>query len=90
MGLGRWSFFGKRRTIHEATWRAWCRLAFLLGAALPVLLTFAACILEYIPLYQSYRAERYAQQLMQITGLVVKVQRVELLTPSRRLLHGIE
>jgi hypothetical protein len=65
-------------------------LAFVLAGALPVLITFVLCCAERVPAYQRARVARYASQLSQLTGLTVQVERVELLTPSRRLLHGIQ
>ncbi len=90
MALRRWKFFFKRKPVHEATQRAWCRLLFVLAGALPVLLTFIACCAERVPAYKRARVERYAQLLSQVTGLSVQVERVELLTPTRRLLYGVK
>ncbi|MCC6509606.1 MAG: hypothetical protein IT423_10890 [Pirellulaceae bacterium] len=81
---------GKRRPLHEATQRAWCRLAFLLCGALPVLFIGMLCAAEYFPSYQHARRLRYQQSLSQMTGLSIEVDRVELLAPNRRTLHGVK
>ena len=88
MALRRWNLF-RRNPVHEATQRAWCRLLFVLAGALPVFITFLACCAESIPAYKRARVQRYSQLLSQITGIQVQIERVELLTPTRRLLYGV-
>ena len=90
MALRRWITSFGRKPIHEATGRAWCRLVFVLAGALPVLITFIACCAERLPAYQRARVERYAHMLSQVTGISVQVDRVQLLTPTQRLLYGVK
>lgn len=88
MASRRWALF-RKRPLHEATRRALCRLVFLFAAALPVLLTLAACVAEFLPSYQRARVAHYQQQLSSASGCKVEITSVELREPSRRLLHGL-
>lgn len=78
------------RPLHEATRRALCRWTFLFCAALPVLLTLAACLAEYVPAYQRARAAWHERQLSALLGCDVEVAAVELRAPNRRLVHGVK
>ncbi len=89
MALRRWNILFGRNSVHEATRRAWCRLLFVLAGALPVLATFLVCCAERVPAFQRARVARYSQLLSQLTGIDVQVERVELLTPTQRWLHGV-
>ncbi len=79
----------RKRPLHEATRRALCRLLFVVLAALPVLLTIAACFAEFVPQYRQARAKHYERAIAQATGFDVEIGQVELRAPNQRLLHDV-
>ena len=90
MGARRWKKLFTAKPLHESSQRSLCRLAFLLGALLPVLLTLTACLAEFVPAYQRSRAAHYQSLLSNALGCPAEVTAVELRAPSQFILHGIK
>lgn len=79
----------KERRFHESTSRAFSQLAFLALGMLPLFVCVAFCILNAIPVYQSWRLASWESQLTRTLGVTVNIQQIETPTPARTHLLGV-
>ena len=75
--------------MHESSQRGLCRAAFVLLGVSPLLLVIAFSITQFIPAYQTLRANAWSSWLSGRLGVEVQVAAVESLAPECYVLHGL-
>lgn len=77
------------RRLHESTSRGLCRLAFLMMAGLPLIACVCFCAVQFFPSYQRQLIREWQSQISAVTGMDVRIGRVERLKPNCWRLHDV-
>ncbi|MEC8557043.1 MAG: hypothetical protein VXZ82_18730 [Planctomycetota bacterium] len=78
------------RKIHESSRRTLVRLAFLTLSVVPLVLCLVWSLLQYAGLNHARQVAAWEELLSQRLGVNVSIEQVELLSPTRTRLHGLQ
>lgn len=78
------------RKIHETSRRTLVRLAFVMLSVVPLVLCSVWSFLQYAGLNHGRQVATWEERLSQRLGVDVSIEQVELLSPTRTRLHGLQ